>query len=131
MPLVAVHHFNIRASAHELQGVRDFYCKVLGFEQGPRPPFRSPGHWLYVAGRPILHLSEMHDGERLVEVSQRQCALDHIAFQCTDLEAMVARLKENGVKYFVEEVPLVNQTQIFLEDPSGIGVELNFARSRD
>jgi glyoxylase I family protein len=126
MSIKTIHHCNIRAPAEELKRLRDFYCTVLGFEEGPRPPFRSAGYWLYAGGKPILHLSEMRNGDTLVEVSQRQAAFGHIAFRCTDLRTTLERLKQNGVKFFVEDVPLVNQKQIFFEDPSGIGVELNF-----
>lgn len=126
MSIKAIHHYNIRAPVEELERVKEFYCKVLGFEAGPRPPFRSSGYWLYAGGKPILHLAHMRSGEKLAEVSQRQAAFDHIAFRCTDLRGTIARLKEHGVKFFIEDVPLTKQKQIFFEDPSGIGVELNF-----
>jgi glyoxylase I family protein len=126
MSIKAIHHYNIRAPAEELERVKEFYCKVLGFQEGPRPPFRSAGYWLYADGKPLLHLAYMRSGEKLVEVSQRQGAFDHIAFRCTDLPGTIARLQEHGVQFFVEDVPLTQQKQIFFEDPSGIGVELNF-----
>ena len=126
MPIDAIHHVNLRAPADELKTLRDFYCAVLGLTEGPRPPFRSAGYWLYADGHPIVHLSEMRSGETLVEVSQRQSAFDHVAFRCTDLEGTLARLKERGIRHLLEKVPLVRQTQVFFEDPSGIGVELNF-----
>jgi len=36
------------------------------------------------------------------------------------------RLRQHGVVHSIDSVPLVNQVQIFLRDPSGVGVELNF-----
>jgi hypothetical protein len=48
--------------------------------------------------------------------------------RCTDLEGTLARLRENGVQHRVVYVPVVKQTQVFLEDPSGIRVELNFVQ---
>ena len=52
---------------------------------------------------------------------------DHVAFTCTGLAAMRARLDALGISYRLADVPLTRQTQIFLEDPAGNGVELNFA----
>jgi glyoxylase I family protein len=131
MPIETIHHFHIRAPAGELRRLLDFYCQVLGLEYGPRPQFRSLGHWLYAQGKPVVHLSQLENGEKLTEVPQRQTSFDHIAFRCTDLASTIARLKKHHVAYFMENVPLLNQTQIFLEDPSGIGVELNFANSSE
>ena len=34
-----------------------FYENVLGFTNGPRPPFNFPGAWLYSSGHPVLHLN--------------------------------------------------------------------------
>lgn len=50
MAVHGIHHFNIRASKDEVIALWDFYCNVLGFTVGPRPPFRSSGFWLYADG---------------------------------------------------------------------------------
>lgn len=128
MPVHAVHHFNIRAPAAELRVLRDFYCDVIGLSEGFRPPFRSSGFWLYADGVAVLHLSAMSNGETLPDVSQRRSALDHVALRCSGLESILARLDGCGIAYSITEVPLVGQTQVFLKDPSGLGVELNFER---
>ena len=57
--------------------------------------------------------------------SERRSAAHHIAVRCTDLPAALARLREHGVEHTVESVPLLNEEQVFLRDPSGVGVELN------
>ena len=38
-------HYNV--STRELDETVHFYEKVLGFTNGPRPPFNFPGAWLY------------------------------------------------------------------------------------
>lgn len=129
MAVHSLHHFNIRASHAELLILCDFYCNVIGLTLGPRPPFRSSGFWLYADGVPILHLTVASASEFLPEVPDRRSAADHIAFRCSDLEAMVARLRERGVVHSVDRVPLVDEVQIFCRDPSGVGVELNFPGS--
>lgn len=127
MAVHSLHHFNIRASQAELVVLRDFYCNVIGLTLGPRPPFRSSGFWLYADGVPVLHLTAAVASESLPELPERLSAADHIAFRCSDLEATVMRLREHGVTHSIDRVPLVNEVQIFCRDPSGVGVELNFA----
>jgi glyoxylase I family protein len=126
MAVQRLHHFNIRTSPAELAVLRDFYCNVVGLTLGPRPPFRSSGFWLYADGAAILHLTAAPESGSLPDVPNRHSAADHIAFRCSDFEATVERLRQHGVAYFVDSVPLVNETQIFFRDPSGVGVELNF-----
>ena len=124
MAVHSIHHFNIRAPQDELVVLRDFYCNVIGFKPGPRPPFQSSGFWLYADGAPVLHLSA--SSAELPDVPDRRSAADHIAFRCSDLEGTLARLREHAVEHHLDTVPLLNEIQIFLRDPSGVGVELNF-----
>lgn len=123
MPAIALNHYNLRAPRDLMSQLREFYCDVVGLEQGERPPFDSFGYWLYASGRPILHLSEALAGD--VRGSQ-PTTFDHVAFSCVDQEEMAARLAAHRVPYKVAYVPLTGQTQIFLKDPAGNGVELNF-----
>ena len=44
-------HINIKAPEALLEEVRDFYCAVLGLQEGARPNFSSPGYWLYAGVR--------------------------------------------------------------------------------
>lgn len=124
MPAIGLHHFNIRVPAASLDMLRDFYRDLLGLEEGFRPPFGSTGYWLYAAGHPILHLSIRREGEPPAD--GRAGAIDHIAFACTGLAAMCDRLEAMGIEYRVAHVPLAAQRQVFIRDPAGNGVELNF-----
>jgi len=75
MAVHSVHHFNLRAPATELLALRDFYRDVLGFAEGPRPPFRSKGYWLYVDGAPLLHLTEVSKQETTSPLGARTSRL--------------------------------------------------------
>ena len=125
MPVAGLNHFNLRASRALLEDLRRFYTEVIGLEEGPRPPFRSRGHWLYAQGRDILHLTEAGPDE--VRATHVAATFDHIALTCTDADAMQARLRRHGIDYTVDEVPMASQLQVFLRDPAGNGIELNFA----
>lgn len=125
-----LHHVNIRAPDSLIEDLRVFYCEVLGLEVGSRPPFASRGYWLYAGGRDILHLSVVESSES--EATKRSTGhLDHIALACTGLEAMLERLASRGIPYRADHVPALGQTQLFIEDPSGLRVELNFSAIPD
>lgn len=117
-----IDHINIAGPPALLEQVRDFYCGILGLEEGFRPRFQRGGTWLYTADRAIVHLSE-NPG---LEGSGQSGHLDHVAFQTSGLEAMGGRLKANGVEYRVNYIPELNMTQLFLKDPAGTGIEINF-----
>jgi len=52
---------------------------------------------------------------------------DHIAFAANDLAGMRRHFSACGVKFNERDVPGLPLHQIFLTDPNGLTVELNFA----
>jgi catechol 2,3-dioxygenase-like lactoylglutathione lyase family enzyme len=48
MPLGSLQHYTIEPA--DLERTKDFYCDVLGLENGDRPPLDFPGYWLYSGG---------------------------------------------------------------------------------
>ena len=124
MPITDLNHYNLRGSMAQLDQIRDWYRDTVGLTVGERPPFRFRGYWLYANGRPILHLSEAAADES--RPSPGSGTFDHVAFTCEDFAAMRERLDKQGVSYRVADVPLTRTRQIFLRDPAGNGVELNF-----
>lgn len=124
MALEGLDHFTVRVPPAELGSVRRFYVEVLGLSEGERPPFTFPGHWLYCGGRPVVHLA----GREGLELDAAGTGgLDHIAFRATGLAAMRAHLDRLGVAYREQPVPGLGLHQIFVEDPAGIRVEINYA----
>jgi catechol 2,3-dioxygenase-like lactoylglutathione lyase family enzyme len=118
-------HVNLRAPAELIERLRRFYVDVIGLVEGPRPTFRSGsrGHWLYAGNQPLMHLSVAADGDGQ---PQRTGWLSHYAFACDNLAATRSRLDAAGVHYQVDVVDVPPQVQLFLSDPAGVGVELNF-----
>jgi catechol-2,3-dioxygenase len=115
-------HFNISGSIELLEAVRQFYVEVLGLTEGFRPAVPTRGYWLYSGADAVVHLNES---------SARQAPpagnyLDHIAFACDDVATMEQRLQQGRIEYSINRYPSVNLTQIFLHDPAGTGIELNF-----
>lgn len=138
MPISKLAHYSVRTT--DLEASRRFYTRVLGFTEGYRPAFRFPGLWLYRGGDEadfgVVHLIgiDREDGQGLVEylgdkdeaALRGSAAVDHLAFLATDLRAMRSRLVEEGLPFRERTVPDLGLHQVFLEDPSGVTIELNF-----
>jgi catechol 2,3-dioxygenase-like lactoylglutathione lyase family enzyme len=128
MAIEGLNHFNIIAPAALMAEVRDFYVDVIGLQEGYRPDFGFPGHWLYAGESAVLHLM---DGDAIGSVSGAAGGsgtghLDHIAFTATELDATEARLTDLGLEFRKSEFPDFHLAQLFLRDPVGLGVEMNF-----
>jgi catechol 2,3-dioxygenase-like lactoylglutathione lyase family enzyme len=124
MPARAIDHINIRAPKALVAELKEFYEAVLGLSAGWRPPFASTGHWLYLGAAPVVHLVE---DESVGEAGQRRGpVVDHVAFSCAGLRGVEAVLKAKNIAFRRTEVPSTSLVQLFLVDPAGNGVELQF-----
>ncbi len=119
MQLGRLDHVNIRTA--NLIAMTDFYCRVLGMQQGKRPPFDFPGAWLYADGQPFVHLvgvSEQPAGGEL--------RLEHFAFSASGMAEFASRLEAEGIDYRPAKVPGTAITQINLFDPDGNHIHIDF-----
>lgn len=128
MPLAEPSHYAIRTL--DLEAPRQFYCEVLGLTVGPRPPFGFPGLWLYNGDHDDYRNAVVHLIGRDTSQAQSQAdtgSLDHIAFMASGLAEMQSRLESLGIAYRWREVPVLGLQQLFVIDPGGIKIELNYA----
>jgi catechol 2,3-dioxygenase-like lactoylglutathione lyase family enzyme len=115
-----MNHFTI--TAEDRVKTLDFYCGLLGLQEGPRPDLGFPGAWLYAGGaQAVLHIY----WDRPMP-SQRTGVIDHMAFTASDLKAVKARFDERGVKYDLRRQAQSGTWQLFSFDPNGARVELDF-----
>jgi len=128
MPLRNLNH--VLVLADDLEATRDFYAEVLGLEVGERPPFAFPGYWLYLGNRAVIHLASKDRGGTGEGASADGTgAIDHIAFEATGLADMTARLEARGIPARQREVPGLGLRQLFVQDPNGVTIELNYPAS--
>ncbi|MBU2678181.1 MAG: diguanylate cyclase [Gammaproteobacteria bacterium] len=122
MSVTGLDHYNLRGSRELLDELCAFYCDVVGLAVGERPPFNQFGYWLYARDQAVLHLS-LDDAAR---AGQTNTVFNHAAFRCTEFQVTKDRLDELHVDYQFMRVPGTTAVQLFIEDPAGNGVELNF-----
>lgn len=136
---LSLNHVSIRTL--NLEATRRFYVDVLGLQVGPRPEFPFPGHWLYQGPLEVYVNAAVHVigidpddasglqqylGDRGADSLQGSGAVDHVAFFATGLQDMLARLQDMGIVARERTVPGLGLHQLFLDDPNGIVVELNY-----
>jgi catechol 2,3-dioxygenase-like lactoylglutathione lyase family enzyme len=118
----------------DIERTKDFYCDALGLIQGPRPELEFPGYWVYLGDIPAVHIA---DHESYIEWTRKvgipissgppgTGALDHIAFNAEDFDAVWQSLKAKGYELSHNILSDIGLKQIFLADPNGLVIELNF-----
>lgn len=126
MAVKRLQHFNIRCASDDLQRIAQFYVDVAGLSRGPRPALRNPGEWLYLGADPVIHVSVRCEPGFLEK--DHRGSVDHIAFEAHDAAATCRRLQALGIPYQTSNVAGAGY-QIFISDPVGTAVELNFPNS--
>ena len=126
MSVSGINHINIKAPKALLEEVKGFYINVLGLKAGFRPEFSSEGYWLYANTQPLIHLSENNNRKMDGELS----CFDHFALSCTNIEHFTKQLQEANIVFTSKFLPEIQTTQLFLKDPAGIRIELNFKNEK-
>ncbi|WP_242127388.1 VOC family protein [Sphingobium sp. Sx8-8] len=135
-------HYNIRTTRFE--ETVHFYTAVLGLKRGHYPGRILPGAWIYdEKDVPVVHIADMNPfDEELLRKADAQTvgrpvttlhgsgAIDHIAFLAVDYVAFCRKLDEMSLVYKPRDVQ-DGLRQIYIFDPNGILIELNFHESKE
>jgi len=133
MPLQHLEHYLVQTV--DFPGTVRWYQEILGLMPGPTPNFGFPVQWMYIGGRDVLHIT--HGGSKATEnrkiyLTQTSTSthgsgvIDHVGFRCMGLRDTIRSLKEKGVEFRQRRVDDQGLYQLFLFDPNGVKVELNF-----
>lgn len=122
--------FHVAIKAASLEATQRFYCGVLGLELAPRPPLKVPGIWLRTrssAGDVLIHVyggavAANADGTHPVGGN----AIDHVALAAHGFNDLKKALAARRIPFRERPVPDGPLWQLFVYDPNGIQLELNF-----
>lgn len=133
MPLHHIEHVLIQPA--DMEATARWWCEVLGMREGPHPDFKFPVKWLYIGDTDVVHLTpggantsenrKQYLGQQS-EAVQGSGVIDHIAFRCTGLRGTMEHLRDKGVEFRQRRANGDALFQLFLLDPNGVKVELNF-----
>ena len=127
MEVLHLDHFTLRVSPERVPALKDFYARVLGLREGPRPDFPFPGAWMYAGESAVIHLAGNEPaGEPPVLPALPTGKFNHVSLRTRGLESSRAHLRAQGVAWTEAPVPGAPLHQIFLTDPVGLQIELTF-----
>ncbi|CAN5381516.1 hypothetical protein BH10PSE13_BH10PSE13_23570 [soil metagenome] len=125
MTVQSLDHVNIRV--RDPDATAAFLIDVLGMARSP-----DRATWMLdAAGHPAIHLGSVDatypsDAWRPFEGYENSGAVHHVALACTGYEDVVARLEALGLEHSVNAIPMASLRQIFVVEPGGVLLELNF-----
>jgi len=135
MALTHIQHFLV--AADDIDATRDWYARVLQMRAGPHPDFGFPVHWMYAGDVDLIHIAQnaraANDIQKVYldrtsgDTGGGTGAIDHIAFNATELRKTLEHLRAEGVEYKHRRASGQDLFQVFFYDPNGIKLELNFA----
>ena len=121
--ILSINHIQLVAEKDLVIQLKDFYCNVVGLTEGSRPPFERFGFWLYIGDKDVLHLITPKEGDGR---SPQKSSFDHIAFKTDNYNDVLKKLASLHIPFEEKPIPGMIAHQIFLRDPAGNRVELNF-----
>lgn len=129
MKVNALDHINIIAA--DLPGTARFYADMFDLEIRNAPPPIPAEHaqWMYdETGKAIIHINSLECPRNYArDVTPGPTgSIHHVALNCSGYAEMLARLQAQGKDHQISHVASIGLKQIFVMDPNGILLELNF-----
>jgi catechol 2,3-dioxygenase-like lactoylglutathione lyase family enzyme len=112
----------------DLEATNKFYSEVLGLRIDPNRPgsIPAPGTWFDFVGTQIHVIA---GPKAYGETDQNAFGggnIDHFAVRAVGYDAWRSHLEKHGVDYRQNDVRSLDQWQLFIRDPNGIVIELQF-----
>lgn len=124
MPVLDIHHVAIKTQ--DLEGTNRFYEDVLGLQAIDRPDFDFPGTW-FDLGSTMFHIMAGDAGlDNEGKPTQGSASVDHVAVKAHDFDAMKQTAIDHGMPHREFAIPDFGLWQLFVRDPNGVIIELNF-----
>lgn len=129
MRVIDINHVAIKTL--DLDKTNWFYTEILGMSFAPRPPFDFPGSWLKMQ-ETMIHVfagKSALDGEGRYHPGG--AAVDHISINAESFDEFVRKFDVHGFDWRENDIPGAGIWQLFVKDPNGILIELNFSKSKE
>jgi catechol 2,3-dioxygenase-like lactoylglutathione lyase family enzyme len=124
MPAIDLHHLAIKTD--DVDATVAFWNEIIGSRSVDRPDFNFPGAWLQF-GETMLHLYGGDAAKNGDDGYDRgSAAIDHVALSARGFDEMRTLLGEKKLDWRQMDIPSFNLWQLFVHDPNGVLVELNF-----
>ena len=124
MPATDLHHLAIKTN--DVDATVAFYNEVIGSHSVERPDFGFPGAWLQF-GETMIHLYGGDAAKNGAGSHDRgSAAIDHIALSAHGFDEMRKICEARKLDWRQFDIPSFNLWQLFVYDPNGVLVELNF-----
>lgn len=124
MEVSDIQHVAIRTN--DLDATNRFYTEILGMTLAPRPDFNFPGSWLQM-GETLIHVMAGSAGlDENGGFTPGSNVVDHLALGAKGFDGFRDRFKEHGLDWRENGIADFGLWQLFVKDPSGITIELNF-----
>ena len=130
MTVKSLDHVDIQTL--DVAGTARFFTDVLGLAARPPTPGVDPAQitWMWDGqDRPIVHITQ--PGRTFADESEKTIGtstgpIHHVAFECEGHAAMLARLESMGLPWRTREISQIGLRQIFVSEPNGVMLELNY-----
>jgi catechol 2,3-dioxygenase-like lactoylglutathione lyase family enzyme len=120
MAVLGMNHFTVLTD--DVPRTVEFYSRLLGLTDGPRPDLGFPGAWMYAGDEAVLHIIGGKSRDAL-----RAGVIDHMAFTAKGLSDTIATLTAYNIEHVCRQQVGTRLWQVFFHDPNGARVELDFA----
>jgi catechol 2,3-dioxygenase-like lactoylglutathione lyase family enzyme len=132
MAVVGLDHVNVRSA--DPAGTLGFFREVLQMRVGPPPGSTGTGSggWVYdTEDRPVVHVGGADspyptDAVRPFAAARGSGAVHHVALSCSGFDDLKARFRSLGIDFEETDYPQFGFRQLFVTEPNGILLELNF-----
>jgi catechol 2,3-dioxygenase-like lactoylglutathione lyase family enzyme len=119
MKVTMLEHVNLRTAS--MEALAQWYETIPGLKRGYRPPFGVTGIWLYAGDIPVIHLLETTEEPKTMDPR-----MEHFAMRATGLESFLQRLEKHEVSHNTYRIPRDRIFQVYLSDPEGNHMHIDF-----
>jgi catechol 2,3-dioxygenase-like lactoylglutathione lyase family enzyme len=117
-----LHHVSLTVT--DLERAKNFYGKILGLKEIPRPDFDFPGAWYEIEGQQV-HLIVEPTSQTIRPDKGLYSREGHFALRVENYYEALNWLKQNQVEILEKPDGKSGFAQIFCADPDGNLIELN------